>query len=87
MIICITHQLTCNANKFIGDGSALTNLPNDNVWKDNGSSIEYKGDGSTTTQVWAENNGKYAKVIQKNDGKHTSQEMELHSLELSQTYQ
>ena len=57
-----------NASKFIGDGSALTNLPNDNVWKDNGSSIEYKGDGSTTTQVWAENNGKYAKVIQKNDG-------------------
>ena len=53
---------------FYGDGSSLTNLPNDNVWKDNGSSIEFNGNGATTTQVWAENNGKYAKVIQKNDG-------------------
>jgi len=51
-----------------GDGSNLTNLPNDNVWIDNGSSIEFKGNGATTTQIWAENNGKYAKVIQKNDG-------------------
>ena len=54
--------------KIYGDGSNLTNLPNDNVWKDNGSSIEFNGNGSTSTQVWAENNGKYSKVIQKNDG-------------------
>ena len=57
-----------NASKFIGDGSALTNLPNDNVWKDNGSTIQYDGDGSSSTQVVAENNGKQAKMTQKSSG-------------------
>ena len=47
MIICIIHH-NITANKFIGDGSALTNLPNDNVWKDGSSN---NGDGSSSTQV------------------------------------
>ena len=57
-----------NASKFIGDGSALTNLPNDNVWVNDGSTIKYEGDGSSTTQVWAENNGKKASMTQKSNG-------------------
>ena len=52
---------------FTGDGSELANLPN--VWsQDDGNITQFEGNGSTTTQVWAENNGHQAKVIQRDNG-------------------
>ena len=40
-----------------------------NIWTDNGGTTRFLGNGNTVaTQVWAENSGKSAKVIQKGNG-------------------
>ena len=55
-------------NKVVFPDNTEQTTAAENIWKDNGSSAEFDGDGSATTEVSVENNGKYAKVIQKNDG-------------------
>ena len=40
----------------------------ENIWKDNGSSAEFDGDGSASTQVVVQNNGKQAKITQMSNG-------------------
>ena len=40
----------------------------ENIWTDNGATVQFDGDGSPTTQVWAENNGKKASMTQKSNG-------------------
>ena len=41
----------------------------ENIWTDNGGTTRFLGNGNTVaTQVWAENSGNPAKIIQKSDG-------------------
>ena len=51
------------------DNTEQKTASTESVWTDNGGTTRFLGkDNPVATQVWAENSGKPAKIIQKSDG-------------------
>jgi hypothetical protein len=55
-------------NKIVFPDNTEQTTASENVWTDNGDSAQFDGDGSSTTEVIAENNGKKARMVQKSNG-------------------